>query len=292
MRLRTIRNIISVGAALGFTHGGWGSCSQFLTEFGSAATLPQLISPNQGHVECPRVLLSVVGSQTRCIVRHPLVCRLVADASVGEPALHACNRHPAEGGLVGVGARAAGKQESQRRVPASARRARPHPGILRTRPEALREHIRAEQIAREQVSVNAPAAERIAREQAARDRIVSERIARQQEAANKRTVARIVRQQTEINRRESKRIARVQAARDRLAIERIKRRQAVTDRRAAEALLKRREVVHKVVPDANDKGPGAAARRISKRMRALQIDRIERALRKSASILDRAHLPR
>ena len=38
------------------------------------------------------------------------------------------------------------------------------------------------------------------------------------------------------------------------------------------------------------RAPGAVPLRISKRMRALQNDRIETVLRKSASILDRAHL--
>lgn len=279
MRLRTIRNIISLGAALGFAHGGWGSCSQALTEIGSAATLPHLSSPNLGTGTCPRGLLSVVGSQTQCIVHQPLVGCLAADEdeNIRQQAFQSCNRHSVERGLVGADAFPVRKDELQRQAPALGWRVQPSRGIPWPRPATSEEQTHAE---------------RIAREQATRDRIASERIARQQEEANKRAVARIVREQAEINRRESKRIEREQALRDRLAIERIKRRQAVADQRAVDALLKRQQLARKVFATASDQGSGIAAWGISKRWRALQVDRIKKVLRKPTSILERAHLPR
>ena len=242
MRLRTIRNMISVGAALGLAHGGWGSCSQVLTEIGSAATRPQLASPYEGQVEGPRALLSMVGSRTRCIAQRPLVCYLAADRNWDEPALRGCSRHLAEGVPAEADSYAVGNEDSRRPFPPSARRARPHTKTVRAKPDTSCEQTRAVQIATEHASVHKQSAARVAKEQAALDRIAAERIARMQQQVNKRRAEWVVREQTAINRRGSARIAIQQEDRDRPADEWIEKHQAIANRRAMEAPSKRLEV--------------------------------------------------
>ena len=137
MLFRTIRNIVSVGAALGFAHGGWESCSQVLTEISSAATHPERADPHQTRAECSEAFLSVIGSRTPCNVRNPTVRCFAADANVHEPAPRVRNGHPVQAVLTEVDANAAEKRETRDRVPASIERAAPHPETLPSRPETL-----------------------------------------------------------------------------------------------------------------------------------------------------------
>ena len=174
MLFRTIRNVLSVGAALGFAHGGWESCSRVLTEIGSAATHPELAAPHQERAECSGAFLSAVGSRTRCIVRIPRVCCVAADTDVHEPALHACNGHPTGGGPTEVDAHMVEKGEARSRVPALFERAGQHAVTLPKRPEPLQGQERVEQIAREQAAFETLAAKRSANQQAARHRAASE----------------------------------------------------------------------------------------------------------------------
>ncbi len=292
MLLRTIRHIVVMGAAFGLAGGARESCSLAFPEIGSAPTLPETATPEQGRAECPQALLSLVGFRVRCVVRHRYTSRIAAYASGCEPALAAFDGHPAEDSLREVDAYVADDKARQRGIADSARGAAPNHAARGRRTQAARAQASAERIARAQASADASAAERIASEQISRDRVAAERIARQQEEASERTVERIVREQTEINRRVSARIAREQAARDRLEIERIKRRQAAADRRAVEAILQSQAANNRFVAKPNIEDRNPVARQTSQRVRALHLDRIERALRKTASILDRAHLPR
>ena len=260
MLFRRIRQIVAIGAALGFAQGGWKSCDAVFAQFGSAATRLGTVVTNGGQPDCPQALVSLVGSRIRCNLRYACTSR-VAEHTVWEeqePVAH--HDQLPEAHPTAVDARVASEDGPQRRVAESTRSAPRRPSTQAPNPQAVPQPISAERIANAQASVDGRVAERIAREQAARDRVAAERIARQQEAANYRAVKRIVREQTAINRRESARIAIGQAARDRLAIERIRTRQAAANRVAIEAILKRRGIASRGVAGSTGKRRNATSR--------------------------------
>lgn len=267
MLFRRIRQIVAIGAALGFAQGGWESCDAVFAQFGSAATRLGTVVTNRGQPDCPQALVSLVGSRIRCNLRYACTSR-IAEHTVWEeqePVAH--HDQLPEAHPTAVDARVASEDGPQRRVAESTRSAPRRPSTQAPNPQAVPQPISAvpqpisaERIANAQASVDGRVAERIAREQAARDRVAAERIARQQESANYRAVERIVREQTAINRRESARIAMGQAARDRLAIERIRTRQAVANRVAIEAILKRRGIASRGVAGSTGKRRNATSR--------------------------------
>ncbi len=262
---KAIRHIITIGAALGFLHGGWESCDAVFARIGPAATVHEATDLVEVPDPCPTELEKV--RDANALPNQSATDTPCPSKEGNTPQLSTSNVTGGQRGVPsGDGSRAAKAQSDA-------------------------DSNAAKRIANEQEELNRRVGGRIAREQEELNRRVGERIARQQEALNRREVERVVRQQTELNRRESARFAAEQEARDRREVERIKREEALKNRSALGA------IAGGTSPTAGGGAPPANARfahegAIPPSLRARQIERIERALRKTASLLDRAHLPR
>lgn len=303
---RAIRNILTIAAALGFLHGGWESCDSPFAAIGSAATASENASSVAGHDRCPNATQAATSAGAR--LNDGVQSRSIASAAgrIAVVSLHAFLAGKEKHRESNVSASAARREPSEpsssentgeirlvtRNVTGGQRTARADEETRIGKSQAEADSGAAARIAKEQEDLNRRTVERIAREQEELNRTLGARIMRQQEAINRREVERMVRQHTELNRQQAARIAAGQEARDRQEINRIEREENLKNRSALEAMLRGKSPTGGRGADSPAKTRLTHGNVISPSLRARQLERIERALRRTASFLDRAHLPR